>query len=387
MHRYVVVARGESAVRVPHGSTIEIPTASPLGQAMVRFRTRFSDNGFASPVPRELWAEVEGEADCSLDEATNRYWNIANGFTPALAVITNGPVDDLTVDLAFDATDGQAEHAFFQNFLTFDSGPLHHGRNLPVQEAMEVLGALEASPHKSRLLRAVAFYREALRYLKPGQETLFVVYLWMAVEALTKVALRTACAQAQCSEDELVVRWSLAKPGDDEETLKVAKRGLDGEARRRLIFHGDGECQRDTVNASDGFEHGFEELDTVRKLAIKARDAGAAQHVRRAIFELMELDPATTTTLTSGRYDKPRANWPITRYMRGTLIGPAHALAAAGEAYPMVKWSPQVKEFVKADSGAYNVTFDENMTLSCGAEVQFRPERFEVWGPENDPTR
>jgi hypothetical protein len=251
---------------------------------------------------------------------------------------------------------------------------------------MAVIDALEVSPHKPRLLRAVTFYREALRYLKPGQETQFIVYLWMAVEALTKVALRTACTEQHCTEDELVTRWGLAKTQDDEETFKTAKKGLDGEARRRLIFHGDGACQRATVDASDGFEHGFEELDVVRKLAIRARDGGAAQHIRRAIFELMQADPATITTLTSGKYEKPRAHWPITKYARGTFIGRANALAAADQQYPILRWNAKLKEFVRAESGAHTITFDERMTILCGDGVQFRPERFEVWGPENDPT-
>jgi hypothetical protein len=95
------------------------------------------------------------------------------------------------------------------------------------------------------------------------------------------------------------------------------------EARRRLIFHGDDECQRLTVRASNGFGHGFEAFDTIRGLAQSAKERGAAEHVRRALFELVGLPDETVAFLTTGRYVKPRANWLITKYLRGTFIGSA----------------------------------------------------------------
>lgn len=384
--RYVVVARSASGVRIAEDLTVQIPTATDVGQVMVRLRTRFTDEGFEAKVPRELWAEVVGDVDVPLDEAVNVFWNVANGFTPALATITNAPVDDLVVELAFDATDGEVEHEFFQNFIPSESGPPHHGRNLPAPEADVVLGAVERSPNKPRLMRALAFYAEALRNLKPGQESRFVLYLWMAVEALTKVALRTACDAEGCDENELVFRWGLAARGADAEDFAKAKRRLDGEARRRLIFHGDAACMRSTVDASDGFEHGFQDLDEVRRLAVAARDAGAAQHVRRAIFELASVDQLTIDTLTAPKYARPRAVWPFTKYFRGTLLGAPTALAAPEEHYPRIGWAPRLKAFRRADGGVYTVEFDENQTVRVGEGVGLRPEKFEVWGPENDPS-
>ncbi len=167
------------------------------------------------------------------------------------------------------------------------------------------------------------------------------VFLWMAVEALTKVALRRARAAEGCTDDELVTRWGLAPAGADEDAAKQAKRGLDGEVRRRLIFHGDDECQRVTVRASDGFEHGFEQFDKIRALALQAKECGAAEHVRRALFELLELAPAATATLTSGRYE--------TR----DLPGPEDRLAAADQECPLLRWEGRVSAFVRKEDGTH----------------------------------
>lgn len=385
--QYVVVTRALSGVRIRESEQLQVQAQSAAGPVVITYRTRHADEGFESPIPRELWAEIRGEADCSLEEAINAYWSIANRFVPSLAVATNAPIDDLDVHIAFDATAGEDEHPFFENFQPDEAGRPRHGRSASLPETVEFLDSLAASDEQPRLARACALYREALGYLLPGQEVLFIVFLWMAVEALTKVALRRACAAESCSEDELVVRWGLAAAGADEEALKKAKRGLDGEARRRLIFHGDDECQKFTVQASNGFEHGFKAFDKIRALAVEAKEQGAAEHVRRAVFELLQLPAATTTTLTSGRYKKPRANWLITKYVRGSFIGPADKLAAPGQEYPLLRWEGRVSAFRRKDDGTHELSFTENVTVACGDGVQFRPEAFEVWGPENDPLK
>jgi hypothetical protein len=352
---------------------------------MITFRTRYANEGFESPIPRELWADIRGEADCTLEEAINAYWSIANGFVPSLAVVTNAPIEDLDVHIAFDATPGEEEHQFFENFQPDEIGRPRHGRSAPLPETVTFLDALGRSDQQHRLVRACAFYREALKYPRPGQEVLFIVFLWMTVEALTKVALRLAWAAEGCSEEELVVRWGLAPSDADEETLKKGKRGLDGEARRRLIFHGNDQSQRLAVDASDGFEHGFEAFDKIRALAVQAGDRGAAEHVRRAIFELVPLPVETTATLTSGQYERPRANWLITKYMRGTFVGPADKLAAPDQEYPLLRWEGRVSAFRRKDDGTHEISFAETLRAMCGEEVHFRPESSEIWGPENDP--
>ncbi len=149
-----------------------------------------------------------------------------------------------------------------------------------------------------------------------------------------------------------------------------AKRGLDGEVRRRLIFHGDDECQRVTVRASDGFEHGFEQFNKIRALAVRAKECGASEHVRRALFELLELAPAATATLTSGRYEKPRANWLITKYVRGTFLGPGDKLAAADQEYPLLRWEGRVSAFARKDDGTHELSFNESITPICEVDVE-----------------
>ncbi len=135
---------------------------------------------------------------------------------------------------------------------------------------------------------------------------------------------------------------------------------------------------------ADG-EHGFEAFDKIRALAVEAKERGAAEHVRRALFELLQLSTTATATLTSGRYKKPSSNWLMTKYVRGKFIGPADKLAAPGQEYPLLRREGRVSAFRRKVDGTYELSFAENMTAVCGDGVQFGPEAFEVWGPENDP--
>ncbi|MDP8973269.1 MAG: hypothetical protein M3N45_08865 [Actinomycetota bacterium] len=357
----------------------------PMGVATATFRTRYSDEGHLSPVPRELWIDVRGGGDYSLEEAIDAYWNAANQVLPSLAVACNAPVSDAEVHLAIAIDPEGTEHEFFENFQPDESGRPRHGRSLVFPETTTFLDALVQSPHSARILRACAFYREALHYLKQGTEVLHVAFLWMAVEALTKVALRRACEAEACSEDELVTRWLLVAGDADQERLADAKKGLDGEARRQLIFHGDAECQRAAVKASDGFEHGFEDFAKVRALARCAMAAGVRHHVRRAILELADVPDQTRNRLLGGAFEKPRANWPMTKYVRGKFIGPPSSLAAPSEEYPILHWEGKLVGFERTAEG-HRVSFTEKMTVVAGEGVTFQADSFQVWGPENDPT-
>jgi hypothetical protein len=382
---YVVVLRGASGARLREGESIAIPSDTPNGQVTLTIRTRHADERFRSTVPRGLWIEVVGATEHSLNSAMNAYWTVATKFLPLLAIATNAPVDDLDVHLAFDTTEGENEHEFYQHLIPDETSLPTTGRRVPVDQLQELLAALVASTDAARIHRGCAFYREALRYLKPGQEVLSVAFLWMAVEALTKVALRKACAANGCDEDQLVILWGLAKSQDDSEGFKQGKRKLDGEARRRFIFHDDAACQEAALDASDRLEHAYADFDEVRKFAVSAKELGAAQHIRRAIFGLLGMKPETVTFLTTGRYENPRASWPMTKIVRGTFIGPIDKLAAASQQYPMLLWKGGIQEIVLRPDGAYDITPQDTVTILCGEGVQYRQQSFEIWGPENDP--
>lgn len=383
--KFVVVLRARSAVRFLENEAVALPVNGPLGPVLATFRTRYVKAGFEAPIPRELWAEVVGETTHSLTEAVETYAAIANELVPILATVCNAPCDELEVEVAFDATEGIDEHEFLQIHLDSEGGMPSSGREFPKELGARVFGALEDSPSRDRLRRGCAYYREAIRYLRPGHQVQFAAYLWMAVEALTKVALDAACSDEDVTDNELLVLWGLVRAGEDQD-VRAAKNALNGEVRRRLIFHGDAACMASTRKASDGFEHGFLDFAKVRDFALSAIEAGAADHVRRAIFELSGVDGIVVDALREPRYIKPRADWPLARYLRGTFNGPAADLAPPDEQYPHFDWTVRINTFRRKDDGTYEVNFTDEPTLKVGAGVTASPGSLQVWGPEMDPT-
>jgi hypothetical protein len=385
--RYIVILRGASGARFLESEEIRVPSDTPNGPVVITLRTRHADERFTSPVPRDLWVEVDGTTETSLNDAMAAYWTVAAKFLPLMGIATNAPIDDIDVTLAYDATEGETEHEFYQHPLPDEAGLPTVGRRVPAEQLQELVEAVVASPHNVRIQRACAFYREALRYLKPGQEVLFVAFLWMAVEALTKAALRAACAANGCDEDQLVLVWGLAPSRADDEVFKQGKRKLDGEVRRRYIFHDDAACLKAAVDASDGLEHAYRDFDTVRAFAAQAKQLGAAKHIRRAIFELVEMRPESIKFLTTGRYEKPRTNWPASSILRGTFVGPADKLAPTGERYPVFTWSGGgIHDIVLESDGTHTITPETvNVNVRNGDGVECRDTTLGIWGPENDP--
>lgn len=387
MRTIAVVMRAQSCARVREGDQLQFPVILPLGRALATFHTDFVDEGYESRVPRDLVVEVVGAVDAPLAAVINAFSSAASDILPLLAVMSNAPIDDLEVYVAYDRTEGVVEHEFFQQILPEDVGLIRHGRAIPSDAVNPFLTAIMSSNHRQRLSRACGYYREALKYLRPGQEIIQAQFLWMAVEALTKVAPARACASGRCTDNDLVLRWGLAPNGSDHKAIKAAKRGLDGETQRRLIFHADSLCHKASHDASNAFEHGFADASEVRRLAIQAKAAHAAQHVRRSILEFLDLPPTILEALSSGRYSEPKENWLLTTYVKGILTGPADRLAAEGQLHPLMKrvLAARVMQEVRGmPDGTHTVTQDDTLQMLLGLGVTFKPGAYEVWGPAND---
>lgn len=337
------------------------------------FDTIYRDEGLEDQVPRGMWLEVRGEVDDSttIQVAIDTLGNIAIGFLPLIATAANAAIGVAEVAQALDVTPGKTEHDFFQNFVPHEiTTRLDPGRKVDAAATLELAKAVERSSDKGRLLRALVQYRETLNYWRDGAETLAVSHLWMAVEALTRVALRKALSQeGSDSPDDLCEIWG------------IPKTDLDSEIRRRYIFHGNRRLCTRTGRASDGWEHGYMDLGDIRAKAKEVRD-DAARHVRSAILELSETDPTAIATLTEAPFDTPLRLVPITKYVYGKFIGEVDSLAPEGQEYPSLLWTSSLRKFEAADDGKHVVAFNDSMKVQAGDGVLFQGERYEIWGPE-----
>jgi hypothetical protein len=375
---FIVVLGADSDARFPAGAeTLKVANfPTRLGRVDITYLTRHSDEGYESPVPREMWIDVRGEAKVELPEVVQAYANAGAQFLPLIAVSANAWVGDAEPKIGFDATPRTTERRHLMNFVPEEFGTLPRpGRNVDVVATVGLLEAVGKHRETERIRRAIAQYAMALDHWKKGHETMALAHLYIGMEALTPVAVRREKDRTGLDDDGLADRYGI---DDRRRGARAVK--LHAAIRRQILFQGDDEAASKARQASDGFEHSFLDFVEVRGLAQAVRER-TARYLRAAIFDLCDLDEHTRAALEAPPFDTPLRSF-LARYMWGTLLGEAEGMAAPDQAYPILKWRSRLKEFRREPDGLYSVTPEETMTTSFNDALQYRRDRFEIWGPE-----
>ena len=124
--RYFAGLEAQSALRINESEALRFNYVEPDGEVLhVALTTRWADEGHKAAVPRELLSEVSGPAP-SLDAAILSFRAAADTIGNLVAFATNVAREPSRVVIAFDITQGETRHEFFQYF-----SPAY--RNLPIQ--------------------------------------------------------------------------------------------------------------------------------------------------------------------------------------------------------------------------------------------------------------
>jgi hypothetical protein len=261
---FMVVLRAPSSARFKpeEGQEIFLSNLPGIaGTVRLRLRTRWVEEGFEAPIPRELWIEALGPAP-SLDEAVSKFSAASRLLATILAFCTNATVGIPEVHIAYDASPGRPEREFMEVFLPDERGLPRGGRLARTDEFSEVFKRLDESMERERISRALQQYDLALRYWYFGGEWLALSHLYMAVEALTKAAIRRECRDLGIDEPELARRYGIDPDDPDRPRWRPA---LEAWCRAAIIFKGDASTYDAARSASDGVEHGFMELSEIHQ--------------------------------------------------------------------------------------------------------------------------
>jgi hypothetical protein len=358
-------------VRLLPGQDIGLALKDPAGPVLVVIRTRYDTAGETGQVPRELWIEISGPGD-SLEAARKHLHDSATTVVNILALANNAAIEELQTELTFDATEGLNEHEFFQNFIQDETGLPRESRKAEPDDFDALLRAMtDDSSDRARLLRASAQYELALRNWIPGHEVLAMAHLYMAMEALTKVALKREETKAG-SKDQLLYQWAI--------DLKT----LDSEIRRRALFQGDLPAYREAKAASDGLEHGYGDMAEIRGLSVRHRNA-VAKYVREAIFAYAPLPDEVRNRLLDERLSFPLACTRLGKYLRATLHGRVADMVQGPLQYPMFRLTSTIESIVNNPDGGYEIVPGESVTAIWGKNVTATDVRFEYWSPTAGP--
>ncbi len=367
MTDYVVVLGADADARFipddPPPQLLQVPT--PVGPVDVTFRTRFADEGYESPVPREMWIDVRGAAEAGLPEVISAYGNAASAVLPAIAVATNAWIGDLYPKIAYAAGPPSGARPFFQAFNREEAHTVPRpGRWVDAEATVNLVASSASHPKTGRLHRAMSQYALALGHWRFGHETLAVAHLFMASEALTPLFVNDELGRLGLDREGLADAWG------------VESRHLDSEARKRLIFRMDESTFADAKKASDGFEHSFLDLAEVRTLSADVRDT-AARYLREAILAQSGLDEPYRSRLLASPFDVPLRSH-LTKYLWGEFVGDAVDLALPEFEYPHFEWTSRLKAFSR-DGKIMTFTPEETPTARFSAGVQLANFRFEGW--------
>lgn len=238
------------------------------------------------------------------------------------------------------------------------------GRRIDPELVRALIQALAAHPKRQRIQRAIAQYTEALQSWRPGREINCLAHLYMGIETITEVVLRNHLAGR--SEQELASEWC------------VEPKLIRSETRRRLVFSGDEVTYKKAKGVSDGFEHGFSDVEEMRKPASEVILKTAA-YLRQVIIETLKIDATLQARALGADYAKPRGPITVVRYLYGTLLGKAEQLAMPDQSYPHMVWKSKIKNVAIGADGRFNFTPEETATAKIGEGVKFVPSRFEAW--------
>jgi hypothetical protein len=336
---FVVVIRAGSRLRFAQSDFMRVNVNINGNNTVLTFQTRYIDEGFETPVPRDMWIDARGSAD-SVEEAIVAFTNAAMFFNNLVSFCSNGYAGDIRFHLAYDNTPGVSERDFFEQFVADERGAPSPSRLVKPELVIQVIEILGNHKETERLRRAIGQYVLALKYWSKGDEILSVAHLFMGMEVLVQVAIRNELARLSLDTEQKLAEH-LGIPIDN---LLVMHRELHAAIRREYLFQGDQDCHKKAKKISDGFEHGFSEFDEIRPLAMDVRDK-TASYLRTAIIKFLGLPSQIEQDLLSKPYESPIGMEGYVRYLRGKLLSNSDELAQDGFPYPIVDWKFSVASF------------------------------------------
>lgn len=362
---HVTISEEDRELRIEN---LLIPNGS---RSTVRVFTRRSELD-GQRVHRDLVIVIELGA-ASLDEAIDAAM-VTDQFWPYFTVAANASIREQMFFTAFESTaeltTREARHEFYDHMATVDEELPLSARRLAVPATLDFISSCLQSSEAHRLYRAADQYRLALGHWTPTRSLLALGHLVMGAEALARGAVRLEMQRTGESEEDLAHRWGAVRKGGEWHIRDVIAAG-----RRELIFHGDAECHRDAMRASDIYEHGHDEYGKAAELAGRRRDA-VADHLRRAILEYSGCTPVTAEVLLAEKYKNPVGPDGVSIRYDGVYLG-----ALEPGAFP---YMDRRIRYTSQPDGSGDPTFQltDTLTAQFPAGLEFKPTHLRAVGPE-----
>ncbi len=325
--RFCVVLSGcsSAAVNARDGLLTASGGSNAIGTPVACIRTEHYEIEGGSKEPGALVIDVSIGAP-QLDDAMQLAMIVGGNLAALMAVACNAGVDQPAVDRAYETTRNADRRPYFQDLTPRHDMRGRRIRFIALRSTQRFVARTMRSIHSERIIRASRHYQTALGHLARGGETLALAHLFMGCEAITSVVLDCELTRLGADEEVLARQWELRV--DDPRYIRSE---LLREARPRLVFGSDRETHRLAKLASDGFEHGFKNWETVGALASKVVGA-TAQYLRGCIIRSATF-PESEEELLCEPFSYPVHAGGNVLQISGVLVGRG-SLAPEGQLHP-----------------------------------------------------
>ncbi|WP_230673135.1 hypothetical protein [Rathayibacter sp. Leaf248] len=340
------VYRANSALYFPPGSQFSFTYVFPDQEVTVRAGT-YTVKGPHGPISNGIWTSGEAQGD-NLQDTELTFRNLVDDAVGMFSFLTNAATEEPTLEILYNLDVESTTHeAIFSSFTAHYSTPPTVLREPPkfMGKGIKSLGDHE---FKERLWRGISSYVTALRNWRIGHEVVAFSFLYMAMEALTRVA-----------REPLFDKFGGAKGLADEWKIDIKK--VDPEVRRRILFKGDDELYKSAKTASDSMEHGFGELQDIVDVA-ERQVVKLAYLVREFIVFQLFGEGARSALLLSDAYNRPLTCVPARASLIGTLSGNREGIAHPNQ-HPDMSFKLEPTHMAKEQGADWRIQWDTTVPV------------------------
>lgn len=275
--------------------------------ATATLQSEYTGGSTGRAYPVTLFGEIRGTAD-SLDDAQMRLGASLSNALPIVALAANAAIGDPMPIGAFGFDLSQGPQEFMWYAVRYAKRFFPPGlRQIDGAATLALMTGVGTHPQTTILHRAIESYRRALENWVPERMLMAGEFLYVTAETLSRFLIEARSSQKGITPKNLA--------------RLVGESGPDALRDRYLrdeIFAGDEDSLAAMRDASDGFEHGYMDINDVRNL-VESKLARSMAFIRQSLVRAANIDPAMESVILSSAYDEPRGLVPPIFILRGDL--------------------------------------------------------------------
>jgi hypothetical protein len=377
---YIVVLVAEGGVRLPPNEGLRLQGFSTeLGPATIGLVTRFQEIGLPNRLPQDLIFEIRCRGK-DVDNAVAIASGLATSLTPLISFVVNAFLDVPRAHIAYEASPGRTSRRFWQADVQLGIETFTPSAILRSELLVPFIQAVFNSTDPARIGAAISQYHAALRDWTTAGQPLALMHLYPALEGLAEVAEKMERSRLGLTDKEAHARHRAVNVKDPNWNYVFL-----GGIRRDLICKGDAATYRTARAASNGLEHGFANMASIRADAQQVTPK-VFEYVRGGVLDLLDLDAGVRERLGKMKLVDVTPMYAVITGVLSGDVGDADRLGFGSDPYPRMDSQVQIDDLTYLPDGRLTVSPSFTYTVRTAEGVAFTPQMSPTAVGLNDPS-